>query len=123
VVPEYRAPSRPGAPPTWKNGTLIIETTRDPRAKLPVGAATKPVQPEDVAGPIIDALLRPKTHVSIPGPMRFVAALASMLGPRGRRWLGRRLSLDRIFLDVDTTARKAYADRARNATGLSEHRD
>jgi short-subunit dehydrogenase len=86
-------------------------------------AASKPVEPEDIAAAIVKVLDKPKTHVSVPVPMRFVAALASMLGPRGRRALGRRLGIDRIFLDFDATARKAYEERARSALGIVEHKD
>ena len=84
--------------------------------------ANKPVPPEDIAAAIAKALDKPKTHVCIPGQLRFLAALASMLGPRGRRLLNTRLGLDRVFLDFDTGARKAYEDRARQATGIIEHR-
>jgi short-subunit dehydrogenase len=86
-------------------------------------AASRPVEPEVIAAAIVKALDKPKTHVSVPTPMRFVAALASMLGPRMRRALGRRLGIDRIFLDFDTTARQAYEQRAQSALGIVEHRD
>jgi hypothetical protein len=71
----------------------------------------------------VKTLDKPKTHVSVPAALRFVAATASMLGPRGRRWLNKRLGLDRVFLDFDTTARKEYEERAQQATGVIEHRD
>ena len=29
--------------------------------------------------------------------------------------------LDRVFIDFDTAARKAYEDRAQHATGIVEH--
>ncbi|TDH55925.1 SDR family oxidoreductase [Mycobacterium eburneum] len=86
-------------------------------------AASKPVEPEQIAAAIVKALDKPKTHVSVPGPIRFTAALASMLGPRGRRWMNKRLGLDRIFLDVDNTARQAYEERAQHAQGVIEHQD
>lgn len=101
--------------PPFTNTDLISGTTTT--------AASKPVEPEDIAAAIVKALHKPKTHVSIPTPLRFTAALASMLGPRGRRWLNKRLGLDRIFLDVDTTARRAYEDRAQHAQGVIEHHD
>lgn len=81
-------------------------------------AASKPVEPEEIAAIIVKTLDKPKTHVSIPGPIRFVAAGASMLGPRGRRWLNRRLGLDHVFLDFDQTARKSYEQRAQTAQGV-----
>ena len=53
VLPEYKLPSMPRAPPTWKNGTHIIPTegaasarngrrhSADPRAQLPAGDADR----------------------------------------------------------------------------------
>jgi hypothetical protein len=52
--------------------------------------------------------------------MRFVAQGAQVLGPRGRRWLNKRLGLDTIFLDFDTAKRKSYTDRAQAAQGVLE---
>lgn len=99
--------------PTFTNTELISGTTTN--------AATKPVEPEIIAAAIVKTLNKPKTHASVPTPLRFVAALASMLGPRGRRLLSRRLKIDHVFLDVDNAARRAYADRTRNAQGLARH--
>jgi NADP-dependent 3-hydroxy acid dehydrogenase YdfG len=101
--------------PPFTNTDLISGTTTT--------AASKPVEPERIAAAIVEALDKPKTHVSVPKPLRFTAALASMLGPRGRRGLNKRLGLDRIFLDVDTTARRAYEDRAQHSQGVIEQHD
>ncbi len=84
------------------------------------GGAIKPVEPEDIAAAIVKTLDKPKTHVSVPTPLRFTAQAAQMLGPRGRRWLNNKLGLDRVFLDFDSTARKKYEDRARTAQGVVE---
>ncbi|KUH64113.1 short-chain dehydrogenase [Mycolicibacterium novocastrense] len=84
------------------------------------GGAIKPVEPEDIAAAIVKTLNKPKTHVSVPTPLRFTAQAAQMLGPRGRRWLNNKLGLDRVFLDFDTSARKKYEDRARAAQGVVE---
>ena len=72
---------------------------------------------------MIKTLDKPKTHVSVPPPLRFTAQAAQMLGPRGRRWLNRKLGLDRVFLDFDTTARETYEQRARAAQGVVEGPD
>lgn len=84
------------------------------------GGAIKPVEPEEIAAAIVKTLDKPKTHVSVPTPLRFTAQAAQMLGPRGRRWLNNKLGLDRVFLDFDTSARKKYEDRARAAQGVVE---
>ncbi|MGH3642466.1 MAG: SDR family oxidoreductase [Mycobacterium sp.] len=83
------------------------------------GPAGKPVEPEDIAAAIVKTLDKPKTHVSVPGGLRFILAITNMLGPRGRRWLNRRTGTDRVFLDFDPNARRSYEDRAQHATGLA----
>ena len=69
------------------------------------------------------SLDKPKTHVSVPGPLRFVGAVTSMLGPRGRRWLSKQMGNDHVFLQFDTTARKSYEDRAQAAIGVLDKTD
>lgn len=96
--------------PTFTNTELISGTNAT--------GATKPVQPEDIAAAIVKTIEKPKTTVTVPYPLRFVAAMTAMLSPRGRRWLGRKAGTDRVFLDYDTTARAAYEQRAQSATGL-----
>ncbi|WP_099020640.1 SDR family oxidoreductase [Mycolicibacterium palauense] len=80
--------------------------------------ASRPVAPEVIAGAVVGVLDRPRTHVAVPYPMRFVSPVLSMLGPRARRWLHRRMGSDRLFLDFDTAARHAYHQRAESATGV-----
>ncbi|HEV7419614.1 MAG TPA: SDR family oxidoreductase [Mycobacterium sp.] len=96
--------------PTFTNTELIAGTKAT--------GAQKPVQPEDIAAAIVKALDKPKTHVSVPAPLRFVGALTSMLGPRGRRWLSKQMGNDRVFLDFDAKARQNYENRAQSATGV-----
>jgi NADP-dependent 3-hydroxy acid dehydrogenase YdfG len=81
-------------------------------------AANKPVEPEDIAAAIVKVLNKPKTHASVPADIRFVLTVTNLLGPRGRRWLNRRTGTDRVFLDLDVTARRSYEERAQAATGL-----
>jgi len=99
--------------PTFTNTELIAGTH--------TSAAQKPVQPEDVAAAVVNVLDKPTTIVSVPRQLRFVAAMAQMLGPRGRRWLSAKLGNDRVFLDVDRTAREHYEDRAQHALGVTDH--
>jgi short-subunit dehydrogenase len=96
--------------PTFTNTELIAGTKNT--------GAQKPVQPEDIAAAIVKALDKPKTHVSVPAPLRFVGAVTSMLGPRGRRWLSKQMGNDHVFLDLDRTARQQYETRAQSATGV-----
>ncbi len=98
--------------PTFTDTELIAGTTPS--------AAQRPVQPEDVAAAVVKVLDKPKTQVSVPPQMRFVAIAAMMLSARGRRWLNRKLGNDTVFLDLDTEARRSYEDRAQHATGFTE---
>jgi NAD(P)-dependent dehydrogenase (short-subunit alcohol dehydrogenase family) len=85
--------------------------------------AIKPVEPEDIAAAVIKTLEKPKTHVSVPTPLRFTAQAAQMLGPRGRRWLNKRLGLYTVFLDFDRITRETYEKRAQAAQGVVESPD
>lgn len=91
--------------------TELISGTTETRAN-------RPVEPEAIAAAIIKALNRPRTHVSVPGGIRFVLGPLGLLGPRGRRWVGRRFGTDRMFLEFDTAARQRYETRAQAATGV-----
>jgi short-subunit dehydrogenase len=105
--------------------TVVMPTFTDTEliAGTKATGAQKPVQPEDVAAAIVKALDKPKTHVSVPAPLRFVGAVTSMLGPRGRRWLSKQMGSDHVFLDYDRTARAAYETRAQAAQGVIERPD
>lgn len=101
--------------PTFTNTELISGTHTT--------AATKPVQPEDIAAAIVKVLDKPKAQVSVPGSSRVIGILTMLLPSRGRRWLGKKMGTDTVFLDVDTTARAAYENRAQHATGVVEHQE
>lgn len=98
--------------PPFTNTELIAGTKS--------GGAIKPVEPEDIAAAIVKTLNKPKTHVSVPPPLRFTAQAAQMLSPKGRRAMNKALGLDTVFLDVDTDKRKGYEERARAARGVVE---
>ncbi len=98
--------------PTFTNTELISGTSP--------GRTTTPVQPEDVAAAVVAVLDKPKTLVSVPYPLRFVAAATAFLPPRGRRWLSEKMGTARVFLEMDAGARAAYEARAQSATGLVE---
>ncbi|WP_018602377.1 SDR family oxidoreductase [Mycobacterium sp. 155] len=98
--------------PPFTNTDLITGT----KSSGPI----KPVEPEDIAAAIIKTLNKPKTHVSVPPPLRFIAQAAQLLPPRGRRRLNKALGLDTVFLDYDAAKRKSYEDRAQAARGIIE---
>lgn len=98
--------------PTFTNTELIAGTN--------TGGMTAPVQPEDIAAAVVRTLDKPKSVVSVPYPLRFIAAATAFLPPRGRRWLSDKMGTSRVFLDFDTQARAAYEQRAQSATGVVE---
>ncbi len=98
--------------PTFTNTELIAGTT--------TGGMTTPVEPEDIAAAVIAVLDKPKTSLSVPYALRFVAAATAFLPPKGRRWLSEKMGTSRVFLDLDNVARAGYEQRARSATGLVE---
>ena len=81
----------------------------------------KPVEAEDVANEIVDALEVPRFDVWVPrvngALFKFVALL-----PRGaREALGRFLGVDKLMTEVDHSARRAYEDRAAHSEPSLEH--
>lgn len=82
--------------------------------------AVKPVEPEEIAAAIVKTLDKPKTHVSVPAALRFTAQAAQLLGPRGRRWMNKKLGLDTVFMTFDAAKRQSYTDRAHAAQGVIE---
>lgn len=91
--------------------TELISGTR-------TAAANRPVEPEDIAAAIVRVLDKPKTHVSVPGAVRYPLAVIAVLGPRARRWVQRRTGADQVFLNFDSSVRQSYEERAQHATGL-----
>ncbi|HVO55344.1 MAG TPA: SDR family oxidoreductase [Solirubrobacterales bacterium] len=72
----------------------------------------KPVEPEDVADAIVEAMEVPRFDVFVPrsngGLYRFLQLL-----PRGwREAIGRAMKVDKLMLEVDHNARRAYEERA-----------
>src|SRR5271165_2018452 len=49
-----------------------------------------------------------------------IAIVSQLLSDRGRRWLNKKMGNDTVFLNFDSTARRAYEDRAQHATGVVE---
>ena len=98
--------------PPFTNTELISGTRETP--------GTKPVEPHEIAAAVVKTLDKPKTHVAVPPFLRFTAQAAQMLGPRGRRWMNKKLGLDSVFLEFDTTQRQSYEQRAQSALGVVE---
>jgi NAD(P)-dependent dehydrogenase (short-subunit alcohol dehydrogenase family) len=72
----------------------------------------KPVEASDVADEIVDAMEVPRFDVFVP---RANGAIYKVLGPLPRSWreaLGRAMKIDKLMLEVDHGARRAYEERA-----------
>ena len=82
-------------------------------AGVPSARGVKRVTPEQVAAVIVDAVRRPRPELWVPTWTRGLAKTTSVLPLRLREALARAMRADRVLLDADPIARKAYEDRAR----------
>jgi NAD(P)-dependent dehydrogenase (short-subunit alcohol dehydrogenase family) len=72
----------------------------------------KPVEASDVANEIVDAMEVPRFDVFVPRANGVLFKLLTLL-PRGaREALGRLMKVDKLMLEVDHGARRAYEERA-----------
>lgn len=72
----------------------------------------KPVEAEDVANEIVDAMEVPRFDVFVPKANGVLYKFLQLL-PRGaREGLGRLMKIDKLMLEVDHGARRAYEKRA-----------
>ncbi|HEX7058963.1 MAG TPA: SDR family oxidoreductase [Solirubrobacterales bacterium] len=80
----------------------------------------KPVEAEDVANEIVDALEVPRFDVFVPRANGVMLKVISLL-PRGvREALGRLMKLDKLMIEVDHTTRRPYEERAAKSTSDGE---
>jgi NAD(P)-dependent dehydrogenase (short-subunit alcohol dehydrogenase family) len=71
----------------------------------------KPVEAEDVANEIVDALEAPRFDVFVPRANGIMFKVVSMLPRAAREWLARAMKLDKLMTEVDHAARSSYEDR------------
>ncbi|HEX3734898.1 MAG TPA: SDR family oxidoreductase [Solirubrobacterales bacterium] len=72
----------------------------------------KPVEAEDVANEIVDAMEVPRFDVFVPRANGVLYKVLTLL-PRGaREGLGRLMKVDKLMFEVDHGARRAYEERA-----------
>jgi NAD(P)-dependent dehydrogenase (short-subunit alcohol dehydrogenase family) len=80
----------------------------------------KPVEASDVANEIVEAMEVPRFDVFVP---RANGVLYKVLGPLPRAWreaLGRAMGVDKLMIEVDHGARRAYEERAAASKGAGE---
>jgi NAD(P)-dependent dehydrogenase (short-subunit alcohol dehydrogenase family) len=77
----------------------------------------KPVEAEDVANEIVDAMEVPRFDVFVPRANGALYRVMTLL-PRGaREGLGRLMKVDKLMFEVDHGARRAYEERAAASAG------
>ena len=82
----------------------------------------KPVEAEDVADAIVDALEVPRFDVFVPKANAALLKGGALL-PRGaREWVARAMGTDKLMTEVDHGARRAYEERAAHSEGTAARR-
>jgi NADP-dependent 3-hydroxy acid dehydrogenase YdfG len=90
-------------------------------AGLQQARGVKNVNPEDVAGGIVEALQRPRFDVFVPKSIGPINKVLGVLPRGGREAFARALKADRILAEADPNARKGYELRAAHSEpGLEE---
>jgi len=97
--------------------TVVLPTVvkTELSAGVPSARGVKPVTPEQVATVIADAVHRPRPELWVPTWTRGMVRATSLLPRRAQEAMARAMGADRVLLDADTAARKAYEERARRA--------
>lgn len=72
----------------------------------------KPVEAEDVANEIVDAMEVPRFDAFVPRSNGALYRFLQLLPRRWREAIGRAMKVDKLMLEVDHTARRAYEERA-----------
>lgn len=72
----------------------------------------KPVEAEDVADAIVEAMEVPRFDVFVPRSNGALFKFTQMLPRAAREGLGRLMKVDKLMLEVDHGARRAYEERA-----------
>jgi short-subunit dehydrogenase len=84
----------------------------------------KPVEAEDVANEIVDALELGRFDVYVPKSNAVVTRFAALLPRRANEAIGRLMKADKLMFEVDHGARQAYEERAAaSEPGLGESSD
>jgi len=92
--------------PSFTN-TELVAGTRSPRGQ-------KNNEPEDIAAAVLKLIVKPRPRAIVPPKYAPNVALGGLLPAWVREAGSRRYGLDKIFLDYDPAARKAYDERIRD---------
>lgn len=72
----------------------------------------KPVEAEDVANEVVDAMEAPRFDVYVPRANGGLYKFMNLLPRRAREAMGRAMGVDKLMFEVDHGARRAYEERA-----------
>ncbi|TDD92201.1 SDR family oxidoreductase [Actinomadura darangshiensis] len=92
--------------PTFTN-TELVAGTDSPKGQ-------KNCEPEDIAAAVVDLIGKPRPQAVVPKKLGRQVRIGALLPERVRQATSRRLGLDKIFLEYDEEARKAYDARIRS---------
>jgi len=79
----------------------------------------RPVEPEEVASEIVDALEVPRFDVFVPRLNGILFKVMRLLPREVSEWVGRAMGLDKLMIQIDHDARRPYEERAASAPGES----
>jgi NAD(P)-dependent dehydrogenase (short-subunit alcohol dehydrogenase family) len=80
----------------------------------------KPVEAEDVANAIVEALEVPRFDVFVPRANVALLKGGELLPRAAREWVARAMGTDKLMTEVDHGARRAYEERAAHSEGGGE---
>jgi NAD(P)-dependent dehydrogenase (short-subunit alcohol dehydrogenase family) len=80
----------------------------------------RPVEAEDVANEIVDALEVPRFDVFVPRSNGAMLKVGAMLPRRAREAIGRLMKTDKLMIEVDHATRNSYESRVAEGTRSSE---
>jgi short-subunit dehydrogenase len=91
--------------PTFTN-TELVAGTASPKGQ-------RNAEPEEIAAAVVEMIGRPRPQVVVPRKLGRQVRMSGFFPDRVRQAMARRLGLDKIFLEYDPEARKAYDARIR----------
>jgi NAD(P)-dependent dehydrogenase (short-subunit alcohol dehydrogenase family) len=80
----------------------------------------KPVEAEDVANEIVDAMELPRFDVFVPRANGLLLRFGSLLPRRASEFVARLMGMDKLMFEVDHGARRAYEERAARSEPSAE---
>jgi short-subunit dehydrogenase len=86
-------------------------------AGVKLGGLLPTVDPEDIASAVVATCTHRRAVVAVPGWIRAYEPTAAVVPDRLVAAIRGRLTRDRVLCTLDTTARSAYEERVRGATG------